>query len=198
MMKKLLCAVALCTVATAASAQTDREYRNFRYTGFFNALTQKFEASTELGGSFQGTDYDANGILERFELEYFWWRDDRFEYYDIDYWYCGSVVGCILNQFSYDLRSGELKFDAATSVSDEVSSYSYQTVSGEYFQRDHGYSRKLLWTPETRFEISSSPLPPSIPIIPPVTPPVPEPTTAWMLGAGLVAVGFAARRRRQD
>ncbi|QGZ37823.1 putative secreted protein with PEP-CTERM sorting signal [Pseudoduganella flava] len=181
MLKTTLCAVGLCIAAGAASALETRW--TFRYTGFENAETGQFVADWNYRGTFVGEDIDANGVLQQSELMSF--SVDEFP--DLmDPRACNPNRFCTLTGFSYDLHRGQLSFRANIVYEDEISYSSYTMVAGDRVSFG-GYSPwgstsvTWLWTDQTRFEISP--------------PPVPEPAAAWLLGADLVAVGIAARRR---
>lgn len=177
-MKKLFCALALCGAAASASAQN----WTYRYTGFLDVGTQRFDSTVSFGGIFGGDDWNEDGVLQKDELAYFQWRYARLEPPDS---YCYMHNYCKLSQFSYDIRTGTLKFDFQARYSDELPGNSYRdhVITGQQYEASTGRGlTKWQWTPQTRFEISP--------------PPIPEPAAVWLLGAGFTVLGLAARRRR--
>ncbi|AVR99133.1 hypothetical protein C9I28_10455 [Pseudoduganella armeniaca] len=169
-----------------ASAAPAESFWTYRYTGFLNADTQQFDAGATWGGYFRGTDRNADGIIQKAELSEFRWNYTTAEIWS-DREYCYMYNGCYLDQFSYDTRSGKLNFDFDAYIVDEHYSSSIDVVAGQAYQSKYsGSSSREIdtwhWTAQTRFEITPAP--------------VPEPATVWMLGAGLGALGLAARRRR--
>jgi len=129
-------------------------------------------------------DGNGNGLLERQELTRFWW--DSMEYVQS---YGCPLMDCVLESFSYNLRSGQLDFSSSWSYRDDWAYSSSSAVAGDrihffgYTGEGGGSSYDTLWTDQTIFAITPAP--------------VPEAPMALMLAAGLASLALFSRRIKQ-
>jgi hypothetical protein len=183
MVKSLMGILTLGAALAPASAQSVWQ---FSYTGFFLSLTDQFEAQRSERGLFAGSDDDGNGLLERPELTRFMW--EQVDYIHPEGGHPCALLECALNEFSYDLRTGQLDFHSEWSYHDEMAFSRSRTVTGDRISfygsvgGGEGSGYAWLWTDQTVFGITPAP--------------VPEPTILPMLVAGAGVLGLAARRSR--
>lgn len=184
MFKKLMCLATLGAALAPASAQT---FWQFSYTGFMDFDTKQFEPQRSESGFFAGSDDNRNGVLEQSELTRFGW--EQVVYIDANNsWNECVLMRCSLQNFSYDLRSGQLDFASEWMYRDDMAYSESRTVAGDmisfygYLGNGQGSGYTWLWTDQTQFSITPAP--------------VPEPANSPMILAGLGVLGLAARRRR--
>jgi len=176
-------------VGLPARAQTQSGWE-FSYTGFQEAGTGRFDPGYRLNGFFRGSDVDGDGAIGRLELSGF-----ILAYYD---YFAVPGTGCYdawcwLNDFRYDLRTGQLSFDAESHYFGDAMTVSTRTVSGRDIatHEERGYSPPFVtsdsvwqWTDQTRFAISP--------------PPVDEPPMLALLPAGLLLGAALVRMRARS
>jgi hypothetical protein len=178
---------AIASVGLPAQAQTDPNPAwTFSYTGFLDMDSMRFEPGYQLDGFFRGSDADGDGLLELGELSTFYWA--YYSYFENPYTGCNGA-SCRLDDFRYDLRTGQLSFDAQSHYSDEASISTVHTVAGLSitWHGETGYRPPFStfdsawqWTDQTRFAISP--------------PPVDEAPALALLPPGLLLLGALARR----
>lgn len=185
----MLLAASACLIAPA-QAQTQPTW-TFSYTGFQDADTMQFNPNYRIDGFFSGSDTNGDGWLERGELTRFYWNS--YSYFENPYTGCNGAW-CRLDDFYYNLHTGQLSFDAQSHYSDIATLSSTRTVSGlsiishgetGYWPPFYISDSMWQWTGQTQFAISP--------------PPVDEPPMLALLPAGLLAAALlrrAARRRR--
>ncbi|WEF35775.1 PEP-CTERM sorting domain-containing protein [Pseudoduganella chitinolytica] len=181
MLDKLLPAALMVFTAASASAQTRWD---FAYSGFHYQELDIFLPSARIDGSFEGTDVNGDGILQRQELTSF--VVDTMEYVNNP---DGCVMtSCSLSDFSYGIRSGKLDFASSWTYSDDfnysvgrIKAGQFSSVVGENGSGEWSEST-YLWTDRTTFWINPAP--------------VPEPSSIALLGAGVLVVGVWRRRAR--
>lgn len=184
MFKRMMCTLALGAVFSPASAQ---DFWQFSYTGFWDSQSSQFQPQWSENGNFAGTDGNANGLLELSELTRFSW--ESVEYFPVFGMPACMLMDCELEDFSYNLSTGQLNFRSEWTYSDEASYSHSSTDTGDriyfygYTWMNPGSSYSKLWTDQTVFSVSPAP--------------VPEPAAMPMLLAGLGVLGVAARRRRR-
>lgn len=179
MLDKLLPAALMLFAAAGASAQTRWD---FAYSGFHYQEGNIFLPSARIDGSFEGSDANGDGILQRQEVTSF--VVDTMEYVDNP---DGCVMtSCSLLDFSYGIKTGKLDFKSTWTYSDDAN-YSVGRIEAGQFSLVEGsngsgeWSQSVyLWTDETAFWINPAP--------------VPEPSSIVLLGAGLAVVGGWRRR----
>ncbi|NHZ40853.1 PEP-CTERM sorting domain-containing protein [Massilia aquatica] len=171
MIRHLLCAAAtaLCLVPAHAAVKT----YDWSFTGGF--LEYGYPKEATLQGSFTVNDLDANGAFDKSELV-------SLEYAGRDFVSCSS---CTLYSFAWTPGQAPA-FYINSSFSDGYS-YLRQTLhTGESYSFFYNYGEGEPyygggdWTPAVTWSVTA----------------VPEPQTWLMLGAGVFAIGAAARRRK--
>ncbi|MDQ1919300.1 PEP-CTERM sorting domain-containing protein [Massilia pseudoviolaceinigra] len=178
MLKKLLCGAAM--MACAMSAHAEVKVFDFSYQNFF----QDYRDVTDiLKGQFSVEDKNGDGVYGASELI-------AFKFVNHSYAPCANESGdnetsCSINSFSYQ-PGGLLNFSMDKTRRNDWSDTYYTARSGDRYGftswssgGGQPYYTAYLWTENTQFSITA----------------VPEPQTYMMLGAGLLALFGAARRR---
>ena len=171
-------------LAGACAAAGAAETWTFAYTGFLDSADNTFKPDRQLLGSFTGYDSNSDGIMERAEITSLFLNGK-------DYVACATdsnaFYTCGASKFSYSTLSG-LSFSAGESGRDPEGwvggSHYFISGDGEYryrYRPGHDENQSWRWTSQTGFSITS---------------PTPEPGTWAMLGAGLLVMAWAGRRRR--
>ncbi len=188
MIKKILCAAVLTACAAASHAQTATQW-SFSWTGFDVRNAQglaDFDPTVSVAGTFAGIDANHDNLILGSELT-------EFTVMGRDLLHCASIPGvnCGFQWFSYGKDTGlnflgwYEEFDGnpwsgpRTRTQLLLEPYTYIGYD-DYSNRNNDY---LYWfTPKTIQTITQ------------ITP-VPEPQAFAMLGAGVLLLGAAARRR---
>jgi hypothetical protein len=191
MRSNLLCAglLALCgSVAHAVPTQW-----SFTYTGFFSEEQGAFMSDRSLSGTFSGTDANHDGMLSAGELtslsighfDYIQCRSDEFLTCGTKAFQfrlpgaapaalaLGAADPALSFELGFDARDPEWFVGAGRTIKTGHSDYSFRRDPGSFVQETWS------WRDETLLSIT----------------PVPEPSTWVLLGAGLLALGAAARRK---
>lgn len=187
MLKKILAVGVLTSTLSVPAAQAGEW--SFTYSTFRDAGTGILDPNYRVSGSFTGEDTNHNGWLERDELTSLNLASTMMS--SRDYMLCGMIwepgVQCSVNSFSYQIGHGlfiNTRMDyhdefgmhySGTSFNSQVSDYNYA------FSPWDSFSKEMQIVPQTRVEITAA---------------VPEPETYAMLGAGLLLLSAAARRRK--
>lgn len=179
MFDKLLAAALMLGTAAGVSAQTRWD---FAYSGFHYQEGDIFVPSARIDGSFEGSDANGDGILQRQEVTSF--VVDTLEYVNNPDG-C-RVSSCSLLDFSYGIRSGKLDFVSTWTYSDDFN-YSVGRIETGKFSLVEGFNGSgewsqsvYSWTEQTAFWINPAP--------------VPEPASMVLLAAGVLVVGVWRRR----
>lgn len=177
MLKKLLAfafVAATCSAATAAPISY-----NFSYVGALRSYdwpgSELWLSDYQINGSFTGEDKDHNGVLSLTELSSL-----KIEGTDInasDYVPQGNC-DCSLQLFNFKLKEQSLFF--AAGYQSGVSSFI--TSSGVYVSSGHNEHLNYYFEDDTVFTLTA----------------VPEPSTYAMMGAGLLGIAVAQRRRKKS
>ncbi|NHZ35228.1 PEP-CTERM sorting domain-containing protein [Massilia rubra] len=158
-------------------AQAALQSYDWSFTGGFSYPgLDGFPRDTTLKGTFTVDDLNADGKFDKSELQ-------SLSYFGHEYTNCAE---CTIDSFLWVPGSAP-KFDLSRSNYTGPYYYSHSLQTGVKF-RDFGgvygqgepYSSGGDWTPDVTWKVSA----------------VPEPQTWLMLGAGLLAIGAAVRRRK--
>lgn len=179
-MNKLFSTGALLLCCTAAHA--DPISWGFSFNGFFDSMSNSFLPDEIIAGSFKGNDLDGDGILEKEELL-------SLVVGELDYVACAPTSNaqyfCGATGFSFSPDTG-LHFSVGSYGSDPegwVGGGRLITTGDQHYAYEFNpgttTERHLYWTSETTLTMMSQ---------------APEPHTWLMLGAGLLAMGWRARR----
>ncbi|ELX13375.1 hypothetical protein Jab_1c20000 [Janthinobacterium sp. HH01] len=181
MFKKLL-AVA-CVAATCASATATPVTYNFSYVGA--GLNEPYSgpdrwiSDYRIAGSFSGEDKDHNGVISETEV-----RSLKIEGTDIDnteyIQQSNCNCNCYMELFSFKLKEQNLVF--AASYTSWRSVYSLITNTAVHIPTDRVNYITYYFTPDTIYTLTA----------------VPEPSTYAMMGAGLLGLVVAQRRRKKS
>lgn len=179
----------LCLFALPASAQSSSGTWAFSYTGFLDYDTWIFDPEPRINGTFSGADLDGDGIITGDELTSL--VIDGQEYIidcDTDDYY----NRCGFTSFSWVI-GGEPDFVLGTWGNDEACSswgrsyVSHLSISSYHYGCFDESRSQLLWTDDTRFEITQT-----------VGTPVPEPSGVWLLALGLPLVAWRRMRGKRS
>lgn len=180
-MKKLLTTGAL--LLSCACAHASPISWGFSYTGFFDEEAGQFLTDATIHGSFKGNDLNRDGILAKDELL-------SLVIGELDYIACAAgsnaYYQCGATSFSFSPDAG-LHFAVGSYGNDPegwVGGGSLITTGDQHYAYDYNpyntHERHLRWTADTQLTMMSQ---------------APEPATWAMFAAGLVAVGWRARRQ---
>lgn len=197
MIKKFLCGTVLAALGTLAQAANVAPTEwEFTWTGFYifpGGGMGWEDPGLTFTGRFAGTDADADGVLALDEVTSLKFQDDY-----LDYAACPPATptfGCNLQSFSYskagglELKAGSVSYSAEPgseawwtghSISYDTSWGIEKTHFGYQMPAEYSTLEFTSFTVKTVTQIS----------------PVPEPATYAMLGAGLLLLGAAGRRRK--
>jgi len=187
-MKKFLYAGALLLCCTATYADVahadpaDTISWGFSFNGFFDSVSNSFLPEEVISGSFKGHDLDSDGLLEKDELL-------SLVIGELDYIACAATSNanyqCGATSFSFSQDAG-LSFSVGSYGQDPegwVGGGRLITTGDQHYAYDFKPNvtteRHLYWTSDTQLTMMSQ---------------APEPHAWAMLVAGLLGVGWRARR----
>lgn len=179
-MKKLLTTGAL--LLSCASVHASPVSWGFSYSGFFDQEAGLFLTDETIHGSFKGNDLNGDGLLAKDELL-------SLVIGELDYIACAAGSNpwyqCGATAFSFSPDAG-LHFAVGTYGSDPegwVGGGRLITTGDQHYAYEYNpyatTERHLLWTSQTQLTMMSQ---------------APEPATWAMMVAGLLALGWRARR----
>ncbi|MQA19916.1 PEP-CTERM sorting domain-containing protein [Rugamonas rivuli] len=179
MLKKIL-AIAF-AAATCASATATPVTYNFSYVGA--GLNEPYSgpdrwiSDYRIAGSFSGEDKDHNGVISETEVSSL-----KIEGTDIDNteYIQQSNCHCSMELFSFKLKEQNLFF--AASYTSWRGVYSLITNTAVHIPTDPPNYSTYYFTPDTIYTLTA----------------VPEPSTYAMMGAGLLGLAIAQRRRKKS
>jgi len=177
----LCCTAAYADVAQAGPSNTISW--GFSFNGFFDSVSNTFLPDEVIAGSFQGSDLDHDGLLEKDELL-------SLVVGELDYVACAAgsndYYQCGATSFSFSPDAG-LHFSVGSYGQDPegwVGGGRLITTGDQHYAYEFNPNttteRHLYWTSDTRLTMLSQ---------------APEPHTWAMLAAGLAGLTWRARRR---